>query len=119
MTRALCTEFGLDESTAGEVELVVVEAATNCIEHAYAGDSTQHVALRFEFLASELVITIEDTGRPMPSRLMDDASLPPDGDLSEGGRGLFLIKSLMSAVSYQSQDTVNRLRLSKSISRAL
>jgi anti-sigma regulatory factor (Ser/Thr protein kinase) len=55
----------------------------------------------------------------MPSRLMDDASLPPDGDLSEGGRGLFLIKSLMSEVSYQTQDAVNRLRLSKSISRAL
>lgn len=102
------------------VRLSVAEAVNNCIEHAYSNEPGHPIEVSFEMATASVTVTIQDSGRAVPDGVFDCVQLPefdPD-DLStfpEGGFGLFIIKTQMDDVSYQSCDGVNTLTLVKSL----
>ncbi|MDD5591389.1 MAG: ATP-binding protein [Dehalococcoidales bacterium] len=110
--------FGADTASVYRVQLAVDEACTNVIKYAY-GEKTGLIRLEMELIGDNLVVTVNDKGRPF-----DPDSIPlPDlaADLEKrriGGLGVYFMKRLMDEVSY-SFDSVagNRLTMRKGITR--
>jgi serine/threonine-protein kinase RsbW len=103
-----------------EIELCVVEAVNNAIEHAYGKEKGHEVEVRFFLGHDRLVVDICDTGKPMDVRLLEqaDQSMPEahhDGihAIAEQGRGLPIIKEIMDAVIYETKRGKNRLSMTK------
>jgi serine/threonine-protein kinase RsbW len=111
IARAIALEAGAGEDGAGEVELAVVEAVTNCIEHAYQNEPQRRVAVRFTASDTALEVDIEDSGIAMPRAQLKAAEFSSPEALEEGGRGLALIKALMTDVTYDSRETTNTLHM--------
>lgn len=118
--RSSCLAVGMTGEAASEVELAVVEAVNNCIEHAYsmAGDGQVSVALE---IGSETVqIQVSDRGQPMPPGTLEAAASPsfdPSDTvgLPEGGMGLDIVKQLMHDVRYESAAGINVLTMKRRI----
>ncbi|MCL4530897.1 MAG: ATP-binding protein [Chloroflexi bacterium] len=105
---------GFSDRDVYSIQLAADEAASNVIEHAYAGNSKATFELSCEFDTNRLVITLLDHGKRF-----DPSKVPqPDveADLSErkiGGLGIFLMRKLMDEVRYESTRDGNRLTLVK------
>jgi len=118
----ICLHLGLDEASAGELELCVSEATTNSIRHSYHGEPGNTVAIELTVQRDQLRIEVSDNGTPMPAEQMhqlQDGKLnlefqPDDRSLlAEGGRGLWIICRLMDEVSYSRVGNSNRLIMIK------
>jgi len=118
--RCLSGQLDLAAAKPSSVELAVVEAVNNSIEHAYRFEPGNSVDVTFEFFDDCLNIKIKDYGEPMPSsvavQLSDGAVLPrldvPKHDLPESGWGIELLKTICDKVSYQRLQSENTVSLS-------
>lgn len=98
-----------------DLELVVTEALTNVMEHAYDGDETSAVELSVTPDQEQLTIVISHAGREF------DPDSVPDPNMREylaqrrvGGLGLFLMKKLMDEVEYLTgEDGRRQIRMMK------
>ncbi len=114
-TRAVSSYWTDNPETLMACELVVSEAVTNCIEHAYANQPGQPVSLTLSKIDGKIEIVIRDQGQPVPDSLIESAATSfddPDDDpmlIAESGRGLMLIKTLMQQVSFKREDNWNVL----------
>lgn len=99
--RLISASAGFDDDAGRAIELCVVEAMNNAIEHAYAGEPGHLVEVGLAFAPPTAVrIEVRDRGRTMDwatVRARADAYVP---DLAERGRGVVIIRSLMQDVSY-------------------
>jgi serine/threonine-protein kinase RsbW len=118
----LCSAAGRPFLEASDVELCVVEAVTNSIEHAYRLKAGHQVEVTFAIYSDELIVGVCDTGEPMDPKLLEekDASfflLNPDdlGSIPEGGRGLAIIKEIMDSVAYTSKEGKNCFTMKKKL----
>jgi anti-sigma regulatory factor (Ser/Thr protein kinase) len=112
----LGTSWGLHDSLAANLNLVIEEALTNIILYGY-NDSDNHI---IEILLTrgdgQISITIKDDGLEFDPTKMRD----PDTTLSVeerpiGGLGIFLIKQIMDKVQYMREGKINYLILTKNI----
>jgi serine/threonine-protein kinase RsbW len=117
-----CTYLGFDAVSVSQVELCVVEAVTNAIQHAYHGMPGQVVSVVISSELDRLHLEVIDNGTPMSARNVkrllqgSDVFQVQDLDrasLAESGRGLQIIHDLMDDIAYTSQDNLNRLQLTK------
>jgi anti-sigma regulatory factor (Ser/Thr protein kinase) len=118
----LCSLTLLSETEFNQIELCVVEAVNNSIEHAYGNEKGSEVEVTFTLHADKLVVDVCDTGKPMEKGLMEqrDISLleidPDDLDnIAEEGRGIPIMKKIMDTVTYGTEDGKNCLTLIKSL----
>lgn len=105
---------GFSDRAVYAVQLAADEAASNIIEHAYAGRPDQSFLLRCEFAKDRLCMTFLDRGTSFDfTRVeMPDVS----ADLSErkiGGLGIYLMHKLMDEVDYKVTKSGNYLTLIK------
>jgi serine/threonine-protein kinase RsbW len=88
---------GFTEREVRDLELVLSEACTNVIKHAYHGQPDYPIALRLAIDETKLVLVIRDIG----TKFDLSAYTPPDLDQpQERGYGVFIIRSLMDEVHY-------------------
>ena len=107
---ALGTIHGLPAHGCRGIALAVDEALANIIRHAYHGDYNGAIEVNCRVFADRLEFTLLDQGEaPDPVRV---APHPLD-DVSLGGRGTHIIRSIMDEVSYERIPGGNQLRLSK------
>ncbi|MBD1207073.1 MAG: ATP-binding protein [Ignavibacteria bacterium] len=113
--RAVCASVS-SSSEAAQIELAVVEASNNIVEHAYRAVQGD-IALDVDIGEKKIVIALHDTGETMPTASHQSANLDFDpmnlDDLPEGGMGLFLMTSIMDEQSYVSVNGKNTLTLTK------
>jgi serine/threonine-protein kinase RsbW len=116
----LCALISRSRISPYEIELCVVEAVNNCIEHAYGKEKGHEVEIRFSLGHDRLVVDIYDTGKAMDPRLLEQADisvLEIEHDhvdaIAEQGRGLSIIKEIMDSVVYERKNGKNRLCLTK------
>src|SRR5215212_8979199 len=84
----------LSDATIADLKLALTEACSNSVRHAYSnGDG--HVEIRFELLRDRLVVEVSDAGAGF---VLDDAEPDEDAELSEGGLGLAIIRSIADEV---------------------
>ena len=73
----ICVQLGLDDLSAGQVELCVAEAATNAIRHAYHGEPGHTVVIALAAGTDQLNIEVSDSGTPMPVEQEQDCCMAP------------------------------------------
>lgn len=102
-----CFVRGLDEDTAGRLELVLAEVLNNIVEHG-ADPATGPQVVPFIHMslirhAGGLACTISDDGVTLPGHCLRPRILPQDrvvDELPEGGFGWYLIQDLTQSICY-------------------
>jgi serine/threonine-protein kinase RsbW len=118
--RALLGDHQVEDIDAIQVEICLVEAVNNAIEHGYRCDPSNVVEVHAELEGAGLRLEVRDRGPGFdPLRLEQALSRRPEfseiSRLSERGRGLAIIKEVMDEVSYLRTEGVNVLRMSKQL----
>lgn len=91
-----------DEDLAYRALLLVTEAVTNAMEHGNMLDPTKNVTLDVEAAPESVVVRVEDEGVGFDAGSAPDAVV--DGNpLSEGHRGLFLMRAYAQDVRFEQQ----------------
>jgi len=101
----------LSEDTRFGIELCMEEALANLVMHGQAPDGQKDIAIVFSVDGSRATVQILD--RCAPYDVMN-ADLPQPGqfdDSSEGGRGLRLLRSFATEMSYETCDGRNVLTM--------
>jgi serine/threonine-protein kinase RsbW len=118
-----CAELGIDQASAITLEICIVEAVNNAIEHAYGRRTGNLVEVSLELRGTRLVVEICDTGTAMQAGRLDAACLAVHDteDISswpERGMGLGMIKDAMDEVQYTTTHGVNKLMFSTHVKLA-
>lgn len=95
---AVCQAHQLERSLVHSLVLVTGEAFTNIIRHAHRNVAHAQMAIRVQFHADAIALTFEDQGAPF------DIDAVPDLNPSElriGGRGIYLMRTLMDELTCQ------------------
>ena len=96
-------DAGMDDSGIYAVELSMVEACTNIIEHAYEGLDGGEIECTCDLDDDKLTIIIHDHGKPFD---LSSIALPDlDSDLESrplGGLGVFFMKKSMDELRFES-----------------
>ena len=102
----------LGDDTLADLKLALTEACSNSVRHAY-GDGEGHVEISFELREDRLVVEVADDG----------AGFEPEGagrelggaELTEGGLGIAIIRSIADEVEIGGRDNGpgSRLRFVK------
>ena len=108
--RAHWRSCGIPARPAEQIELAFVEAANNVILH---GKPPADIAVESVYAEGSITVTLRDRGTPIPPARRTGAL--PDDLLAEGGRGDFLIRSLVDEVGYRTDVHGNELRLKKNL----
>jgi serine/threonine-protein kinase RsbW len=104
----------LSDEVVADLKLALTEAASNSVRHAYSeADQTGVVEISYELHADRLVIEVTDDGEGFDPEETDD---PPE-ELSEGGLGIAIIRSIADEVEIRTQPggKGSRLRFEKEL----
>jgi anti-sigma regulatory factor (Ser/Thr protein kinase) len=113
--RAWCLRRGLDAQAWAPVELALVEGLNNAIEHGCHGMSGSVIRVRWRWEGNLLEIEISDPGNFLPGP-GEVVRLPHP--LAEGGRGTFVMTSLMDSVTHELRGNSHVLVLGKQLGPA-
>ena len=114
LIRGVVEEFsvraGLDAETTQEVVLAVDEAVANVITHSYKGVPDHRISLRCKEVEGGVEVEVRDQGEPFDPAQRE---IPPPDELRAGGRGVYLIRSVMDEVEYWRDGSTNCVRMRK------
>jgi serine/threonine-protein kinase RsbW len=118
--RAFCAGTPLDEVAAMEIELCVVEALNNAIEHGYGSRDDGEIRISAVRSLASLSVEVMDAGKPIPHDVLEGAANstmdfdPADvASLPERGLGLPIINRVMDRVGYRRDGVHNILVLTR------
>ena len=102
----------LDSDTVADLKLALTEAVSNSVRHAYGPDGDGHVAVTYELHPDRLGVEVVDDGAGFDP---DEAPSFDGEELSEGGLGIAIIKTIADEFEIQSQPGArgSRLRFTK------
>jgi len=96
----VAARFGFQSDECGRIAMAVREAAVNAVLHGNRCDPTKRVTLSFEATPDALTVAVCDQGPGLdPSTLPDP--LAPENLLKASGRGIFLIRTFMDEIRFQ------------------
>ncbi len=81
----------LPDETLADLKLALTEACSNSVRHAYADDDAGVVEIVYELQPDRLVIEVADNGEGFDPAVAADAEA---GDMTEGGLGIAIIRSI-------------------------
>jgi serine/threonine-protein kinase RsbW len=108
---SVCQAGGFDQGTTNAIVLATNEAVSNVIRHAHLGLSEAQLQIQCRFCPDGIEIFLLDEGEPF-----DLAAVPhlDPAEIRVGGRGVFLMRSLMDELSCQPRgERGNTLRMVK------
>jgi serine/threonine-protein kinase RsbW len=99
------------DALAYTLNLVVTEAVTNAMQYG-GGDKAKFIRVLLTFENKDLCVRVYDYGPGF-----DLSAVPPPNiaELSERGRGIFFIRSLMDTVEYRKTERGNVLEMKKKL----
>jgi anti-sigma regulatory factor (Ser/Thr protein kinase) len=111
----IATDAGAPEEVVADLKLVVTEACTNAIQHAYRdGDGADEIVVRYTLGEGALSIDVEDTGCGFSAE--DPPLHEPNGDGPGNGLGLMIIRELTDASEVETGPTGTRISFTRRIS---
>ena len=115
-----CSDAGVADDIALELELALVEAATNIVVHAMPGDGDVdrigEMTCTAHFTVDVVRFTLSDDGAPAPEGTFTTAMQPAD-PLAETGRGMAILQLCVDELEYSRTNGRNRLQLRRRLSR--
>ena len=102
----------MDAATIADIKLALTEAVSNSVRHAYDHDADGHVDIRYDLHPGRLDIEVVDDGAGFDP---DETPAFEGEELSEGGLGIAIIKTIADEFEIESQLGVrgSRLRFTK------
>ncbi len=115
--KGICELLGFSAQERYNVELCVVEAASNSVRHAYRGEAGHPLTVRLSAFEDRIEVRVLDRGLPVPEekRAPHNVEVDPADlrSMPDGGRGTFLIHTLMDRVEYGTEGGTNVLLMTK------
>lgn len=96
-TKSVATLFGFDEESVEAIEIAVMEAVENVIDHAREGADTVRLIIWQE--NHDFVVEVRDEGIPWPREVLTGqvgVDMPPPD--APRGRGIAMMRALMDEV---------------------
>jgi serine/threonine-protein kinase RsbW len=119
LVRAVAKELGFPSRDAHLLELAVVEAVNNTIQHAYGCQPGRRVDFSLEATPQALIMEIADDGAPILQNILrqvaNPAVAPKDATEAECGRGLTIIGRVMDDFSYSGKSGRNSILMRKNL----
>lgn len=105
----------LDSDTVADLKLALTEAVSNSVRHAYGTPGEGQVDIRYELGPDRICVDVIDDGDGFDP---DEAPSFDNGELSEGGLGIAIIRTIADDVEIESRPGVrgSRLRFVKKLS---
>ena len=105
---------GLDSDTIGDLKLALTEAVSNSVRHAYDSPGEGQVEIRYELRSDRITVEVVDDGDGFDP---DEAPSFDGDELSEGGLGIAIIRTVADDVEIESRPGVrgSRLRFVKNL----
>jgi serine/threonine-protein kinase RsbW len=101
----------LSEETLSDLKLALTEACTNSVRHAYRQGREGVVEIVYQLAPDRLVVEVTDDGEGFRP---DEVQPGGNGDLSEGGLGIAIIRAVADEVEIDERETGgSRLRFVK------
>ena len=100
LIEGLGRQYELDEELTGALQIAVIEAGTNAVQHGNMFADDKVVKFEVTVDPGNVHVRVDDLGRGFdPSRVLN----PTEGEqlLSPHGRGLFLMRQLMDEVKFE------------------
>jgi len=115
VVRAVTGKMGelcdIDESGIEDMKLAVDEACTNVIKHAYKGDVSRKIVLKYKITRKAFKVSIEDSGIKARIDLLKGRNL---NEIRPGGLGIHLIRRVFDVLAFDEREkNGNRLVLIK------
>lgn len=106
---------GLDSDTIADLKLALTEAVSNSVRHAYDAVGEGQVEIRYELRGDRISVEVVDDGAGFDP---EEAPSFEGDELSEGGLGIAIIRTLADDVEIESRPGVrgSRLRFVKMLS---
>ena len=82
----------IGDGTMADLKLALTEAVSNSVRHAYGPDGDGNVDVVYELHPDRLTIRVVDDGEGFDPE--EEPGLPASGELSEGGLGIAIIRSI-------------------------
>ena len=116
---AIWADNGLPQGAEYHVSLVLDEALSNIIRHGGIAGTDHQIRVRFALDGDAFLIELEDNGKPFDPLEAPVPDLPARLDQRQpGGLGVFLVRTLMDEIQYESCAGRNLLRIRKAIVQA-
>jgi len=104
----------LNESDSDDLGIVTTELVNNAIHHGNNDDKRKKVYICFILNSEMIELSIRDEGSGFnPEKLRDP--LAPENLMSESGRGIFLIRSLMDSLAFKFDNGGTEVIITKKI----
>ncbi len=104
--------------TLFELKVVLEEIVANVISYAYEDTQSHEIVIQAECKNGELVLDVEDDGRPFNPLLVRAPDLEsPLQQRKVGGLGLHLVREFTQSIAYARRDGKNHLVLRKKIAQ--
>lgn len=95
----LCEQMNIKEEKFGNILLALTEAVDNAIEHGNKNNPEKTVELSYKTSSEGLTFTVADQGQGFDPSHVSDPTNPTN--ISEEGRGLFVMKQLADKVDFE------------------
>jgi len=96
------------DETLADLKLALTEATSNSVRHAYSSDGQGHVDIVYELSHDRLTIEVLDDGGGFEPA---SETMGADGELSEGGLGIAIIRAVADELEIESSPAVRGSRL--------
>jgi serine/threonine-protein kinase RsbW len=105
----MCALARMNDEDAYKMELCVVEACNNAIEHAYENQEDKQVEVTVTFYEDRVIFTVSDVGKSNNNAAPPELSYDPTDieNLPEGKMGLFIISQVMDEMCYETIENKN------------
>lgn len=96
---ALAKHHGFDNYELFAIALALDEALVNAIRHGNRSDAAKRISIEYAVDVSEVYVKIVDEGEGFDAGALLDPLLP-ENQTRDSGRGVYLMRSLMTEVAY-------------------
>ena len=110
LVEEFCGQLGAETAATREIVQAVDEVVSNIIRHGYGGDPTQPIRIACRREGDAVEVEICDRGPEFDPFVQ---AVPPPEEMRGGGRGIFLVRSLMDGWTHSRDAGWNRTRLTK------
>jgi anti-sigma regulatory factor (Ser/Thr protein kinase) len=112
-TSAVGELYGIKDTELEDIKLAVDEACSNVIKHAYGGDATKKIVVKYIVTKKLFKVIIEDSGMKAQIEFMQGRSL---NDVRPGGLGIHFIRRVFDGFRFdEHKKKGNRLILSRTL----
>jgi len=102
VTRKMAEVAGFEEKTASELALAVDEAASNVLEHAYAGALDRVVVVEMDDRGESFCVDVRDDGLAFDPRRVPALDVRHlEKERRTGGLGVHLMERIMDEVTFE------------------